>query len=80
MPTVAEWIDLAAIAKACGYSYSVCVDNFCQLDKELKMGNARHRHHCLELKTSIYSRENLGRPTIDPINNKNEVMKYLNKK
>ena len=80
MPTVAEWIDLAAIAKACGYSYSVCVDNFCQLDKELKMAKERDELSYIEIKTSIYSRENLGRPTIDPINNKNEVMKYLNKK
>ncbi len=32
MPTVAANIDLVAIAKACGYSNAVSVDNFDELD------------------------------------------------
>ena len=42
MPTVAEDIDLVGIAKACGYPYAVCVDNFEDLDKELEAAKERN--------------------------------------
>ena len=41
MPTTASQIHMAKVAKACGYPNAVCVDNFENLNKELK--KAKHR-------------------------------------
>lgn len=35
-------IDMVAIAKACGYYYAVCVDNFDDLDNELLKAKSRN--------------------------------------
>lgn len=79
MPTVAESVDLAAVAKACGYSYAVCVDNFKNLDMELKAAKNRKQLSFLEVKCAIGTREDLGRPTSPPIENKKIFMEYLEK-
>lgn len=78
MPTVACKIDLVTIAKACGYSYAVCVDNFKDLDKELENAKNRDALSLIEVKCSIESRMDLGRPTTTAIENKEIFMKYLN--
>lgn len=78
MPTVAGRIDLTAIAKACGYPYAVCVNNFDDLDKELKTAKGRNELNLIEVKCSIGSREDLGRPTTTTLENKQNFMEYLN--
>lgn len=78
MPTVACKIDLVTIAKACGYSYAVCVDSFKDLDKELENAKNRDALSLIEVKCSIGARNNLGRPTTTAIENKEIFMKYLN--
>ena len=78
MPTVACKIDLVTIAKACGYSYAVRVDNFKDLDKELENAKNRDALSLIEVKCSIESRMDLGRPTTTAIENKEIFMKYLN--
>lgn len=77
MPTVAAEIDLVAIAKACGYPYAVCVDNFEELDKELEAAKARNELSLIEVKCSIGAREDLGRPTTTALENKENFMEYL---
>ena len=77
MPTVAADIDLVAIAKACGYPNAVCVDNFEDLDRELKAAKTRNELSLIEAKCSIGARENLGRPTTTAIENKQNFMEYL---
>ena len=77
MPTVAGKIDLAAIAKSCGYSNTVCVDSFDSLDKELKSAKQRNELTLIEVKCAIGSRGNLGRPTTTTIENKNAFAEYL---
>lgn len=77
MPTVAEKIDLVAIAKSCGYSNAVCVDTFEDLDKELKTAKEKHELTLIEVKCSIGSREDLGRPTTTALENKQNFMEYL---
>lgn len=70
MPTAAAGTDLVAIAKACGYSYAVSVDNIDDLDEELikvkNMGNLCF----IEVLSSIGSRADLGRPTTTALENK----------
>lgn len=77
MPTVANSIDLVAIAKACGYPNAVCVDTFESLDKELKAAKGRNELSLIEAKCSIGARENLGRPTTTALENKQNFMEYL---
>lgn len=77
MPTVAANIDLPAIAKACGYPYTVSVDTFESLDKELEAAKKRDELSLIEVKCSIGAREDLGRPTTTALENKQHFMDYL---
>lgn len=77
MPTVAEKIDLVSIAKACGYPYAVCVDNFEDLNKQLKIVKAGQHLSFIEVKCAIGSRSDLGRPTTTSLENKMNFMSYL---
>ena len=77
MPTVAENIDLVAIAKACGYPYAICVDNLENLDKELEAAKNRNELSLIEVKCSIGARDDLGRPTTTALENKQNFMEYL---
>lgn len=77
MPTVASQIDLVAIAKACGYPYAICVDNYEALDTELRAAKKRNGLSLIEVKCSIGARDTLGRPTTTAIENKQNFMTYL---
>lgn len=77
MPTVASKLDLVAIAKACGYTNAVCVNNFADLDKELEAAKSRNELSLIEVKCSIGARADLGRPTTTALQNKENFMKYL---
>lgn len=80
MPTVAGAINLPAIAKACGYPYTISVDNFDDLDKELEMVQSKNELSLIEVKCAIGAREDLSRPTISTLENKLIFMDYLQKK
>lgn len=77
MPTVASSIDLAGIAKSCGYPYAVSVNDFNNLDSELEKAKIRGELSFIEVKCSIGAREDLGRPTTTALENKNNFMDYL---
>ncbi len=77
MPTVAGGIDLVKIAAACGYPNAVCVDNFADLDKELKKAGESEKLSFIEVKCAIGAREDLGRPTTTSLENKQNFMEYL---
>jgi phosphonopyruvate decarboxylase len=77
MPTVASNVDFVAIAKACGYKYAISVDNFQDLDKELKKAKERNELTFLEIKSAIGARDDLGRPTTTALENKENFMNYL---
>ncbi|MCM1508414.1 MAG: phosphonopyruvate decarboxylase [Ruminococcus flavefaciens] len=78
MPTVAAQIDLVGIAKACGYPYTISVDNFDDLDRELEAAKRRNELTLIEVKCSIGARDDLGRPTTTALENKRNFMEYLN--
>lgn len=80
MPTVAGQIDLVSVAKACGYPYAASVDSFEKLDNELQKIKQNNLLSLLEIKSSIGSRNNLGRPTASAQDNKNRFMEHLNKR
>ncbi len=77
MPTVAPDIDLAGIARSCGYPYAACAADFEELDTELKNAKDRRGLSFIEIKSVLGSREDLGRPTIPAIDNKKNFMTFL---
>ncbi len=77
MPTVTNTMNLVGIAKSCGYPYAVSVDNFDDLDNELKLVKSRDELCFIEILCSIGARENLGRPTTTALENKINFMNFL---
>ena len=77
LPTVAKTTDLTAVASACGYPNAVCVDNIADLDRELHSAKARSELSLIEVRCSIGSRKDLGRPTTTAMENRNVFMDYL---
>lgn len=77
MPTVSTTVDWKKMAKAVGYPYAVSVNNFEVLDYELKLAKERKGLCLIEVKSAIGARNNLGRPTISSIANKEHFMEYL---
>ena len=77
MPTVAKSMDLVAIAKACGYPKTACVDNFEDLDKILATAKKANSLFFIEIKCSIGARDDLGRPTTTALENKIAFMNHL---
>lgn len=79
MPTVAEKIDLVAIAKGCGYTNAVCAYDYDTLERELAKATKRDELSLIEVKCSIGARDNLGRPTTTAKENKEAFMLNLNR-
>ena len=77
MPTVADKMDVIAIAKACGYPYAVSIDSLEDLDKEINAARDRKELSLVEIKCSIGARANLGRPTTTAIENKENFIDYI---
>ena len=77
MPTVASQIDIVSIAKACGYPYAVCVDDYESLDDELNKAKNKGELYLIEAKSAIGARDDLGRPTTLALENKENFMSYL---
>lgn len=81
MPTVAGSIDLPAVALACGYLNATSAGSFEELDKALSAAKERSELSFIEVKCAIGARDDLGRPTTTPIENKeafiNELCKMI---
>lgn len=78
-PTLGFCIDICSIAKACGYREAFTVtteEEFTALSDRI---NALEGPAMIELRVRIDSRDNLGRPTTTPIENKEAFMKNLEK-
>ncbi len=77
LPTISEKIDYLKIAEACGYENIFTV----KTEEELKGIFAKIYEAkgsvFLEVKTSLGSRADLGRPTTTPIQNKEAFMEFL---
>ena len=76
-PTAGGNINLASIARECGYARAITVDNADDLDRELASAKKFDGVVLLEIKCAIGSRKNLGRPTTTPLKNKNNFMSTM---
>lgn len=77
MPTVAGSIDFVAMAKACGYPNAVKVEDLEALDRELERAKIKNELSMIEVMCAIGARDDLGRPTKAPIENKENFIEYL---
>lgn len=79
VPTAAEQVDFAAIAQACGYKWFRSIADKRNLLASLQELQMVHGLAMLEVKCAIGSRSDLGRPTLTPLQIKQEFMKYVSK-
>ncbi|MDO5444335.1 MAG: phosphonopyruvate decarboxylase [Eubacteriales bacterium] len=77
MPTVAGKINFVSIAKGCGYKNAVCVSTYDELDDILAKAKYQNELSFIEVKSALGSRDNLGRPTTTPKDNKVVFMQTL---
>jgi len=78
-PTLAYSIDIPAIAKAVGYNGAFSVSTKEELHEVIKKVKSNAGPILLEIKVSVSSRDDLGRPTTTPVENKNAFMEFLSK-
>lgn len=76
-PTVLAQRDLHCIAREMGYERAACVQDMDSLEQELQAMEACQGLAFLEIKCAIGAREDLGRPTETPRENKKSFMDYL---
>lgn len=76
MPTGAVGEDFFSLARDCGYKYVVCVNNSKELKKELMKIKEMDGPVFIEVKVSMESRKDLGRPKESAIENRNNFMEY----
>jgi phosphonopyruvate decarboxylase len=77
-PTAGFNIDAIAIAKACGYKSATSVSTASELDTALSIISEERCPAFIEVKVRVGSRDDLGRPTIRPADNKKDFMRNLN--
>lgn len=78
-PTVGYKINVPTIAKACGYKTILSVNNVELLKNTLQTLTDNEAPLYLEIRVKKGARENLGRPTTTPIQNKEALMDFLSK-
>ena len=76
-PTVALHIDIPAIAKANNYKYAVRVSTIKEMDEALNNFNENLSPGLIEVMVKTGSRDDLGRPTIKPADNKIDFMNNI---
>ncbi|WP_321368593.1 phosphonopyruvate decarboxylase [uncultured Draconibacterium sp.] len=79
-PTVADSIDVVKIAEANNYKAAVSVSTTDALDKALATMGKAEGPALIEIKTKVGSRDDLGRPTVKPVDNKEALMHNLKSK
>lgn len=76
-PNAMKGLDAGGLARASGYPFVACAATMKDLVKELNIIKSRNGLSFLEVKAAVGSRENLGRPTTKPLENKQGFMNYL---
>lgn len=77
MPTVSDTVDFVKLAYACNYPIAVSIDSMIDLKDALKTAKLNNQLTLIEVKSSIASRSDLGRPTTSAKENKINLMSYL---
>ncbi len=78
-PTVGFEVDIPAIAKACGYVEVYRAENEMEIRDAMRRMEEAEGPALLEIRVGTGSREDLGRPTSTPVENKAAFMEFLNR-
>jgi len=76
-PTAGFHIDFCKIAEGCGYEKTFRVDDISSLEETFEAFMLSKGPVLLEVMTQIGSRSDLGRPTVNTIDNKKDLMNFL---
>lgn len=76
-PTVGFQLDIQAIARACGYPAVYSVSTCEEIKQTLRALSGVDGPALVEIRVNIASREDLGRPTAAPIDNRRVFMDFL---
>ena len=79
-PTIGYELDAIGLAKASGYNYVMRAATAEEMVSALQLLEHLEGPVLLELRVKIDSRDDLGRPTTTPIENKEAFMEFLNEK
>ena len=77
-PDSCKYVDFPALARACGYECAECASDFGKLDEVLQKAKDMQGLCMIEAKSAIGARDNLGRPTTSPQENKKAFMDVKN--
>lgn len=78
-PTLGFQLNIPAIAKACGYRETLSAATIDEISEQMEHLEKINGPALLEIKVKIDSRDDLGRPTTTPVENKEHFMEYLRK-
>lgn len=76
-PTIGYDIDVVGLAKASGYAFAAMVSTEQEIKVAMQNLEKQEGPALLELRVKIASRDDLGRPTTTPIENKKAFMEFL---
>lgn len=76
-PTLGFQLDIPVIAKACGYRHAFTVVSKTEIIQAMQQLQTVDATTLLEIKIKVDSRDDLGRPTTTPIENKEHFMMFL---
>ena len=76
-PTAAFYLDIPAVAKACGYKHVFVAKTKDELERILMNIREVKGPVLLEIRVRIDSRGDLGRPATSPVENKHDFMNFL---
>ena len=79
-PTIGFQLDIPAIAKACGYRTVFSLTTKDEIKEILQQTKIMEGPVLIELKVKVASRDDLGRPTTTPLENKFHFMEFLKNK
>lgn len=75
--TLGFQLDIPSITKACGYKEVMTASSKSEIENEIKRLQETDGPSLLEIKVKIDSRDDLGRPTTTPIENKESFMNFI---
>lgn len=79
MPTVANEVDLLGVAEACGYKHIFRIEEETEMQNVLEKVRKCDELTFIEVRVSLQSRKDLGRPTLTALENRMNFMNYLKK-
>jgi phosphonopyruvate decarboxylase len=77
IPTAGASVDFCGIAQSCGYKHVFRIETINELDSTINKMLTVNELCFLEIRCAIGSRQNLGRPAISPVENKEAIIKAL---